>query len=250
MLACEKQGLFCWSAVVAGITLLIATAAAHAQPALFSETWESYTNGITPYGHWILDKGAWGNISDDGRDGGKCFLVQPKVQARLRHKVDFSACKDIVLQGWLFDSGSDDSRKINRCILGLTDEANSATVTNPLIRMGIGASGHHLTYTIVFYDRLQAKNSILVDTKLPSEKGWHFMRLEILHDRTVNYQVWNAAQTIEKKGSFGWAFDKAKFNYVVVGSGQASPGVAGWDDIKAGSLEQLGPAPRLPKAAP
>ena len=248
MFACEKRGLFRWNTFVA-VIILLATAVTQAEP-LFSENWEAYTNAVTPYGHWILDKGGWGNISDNGRGGGKCYFVEPHVQSRLRHKVDFSACKDIVLQGWLFDSGTGDNHQMNRCVLGLADAANSATVTNPLIRMGIGASGHHLTYTIVFYDHLQSKTSILVDTKLPSEKGWHFMRLEILHDRTVNYQVWNAAQTIEKKGSFGWAFDKAKFNCVIVGSGQATPGVVGWDDIQAGSLEQIGPPRSLPQAAP
>ena len=231
-----------WSALV-GLGTILAADLAGGQPAPFSETWESYTNGITPYSGWKLDRGSWGEISNRGLGGGKFYLVGEKSKSRIRHEVDLSAGQDIVLQGWLYDSGNE----VNCSVLGLIDKTNNSA--NALIRIGIGAADYR-TYTIVFYDRLQSDVAITVDTKLPFEKGWHFMRLDILQDRTVRYQVWNAAQTVEKKGSFGWAFDKKKLTWVTVGSLLVTPGAVGWDDIKAGSLEQIGPPPPLPHSPP
>jgi hypothetical protein len=55
---------------------------------------------------------------------------------------------------------------------------------------------------------------------------------------------------VEKKGSFAWVYDKAKFKFVVIGSVMLTPGEVGWDDIKVGSLGQIGPAPKLPSPKP
>ena len=216
---------------------LAATASGQPQP--FSETWESYTNDVTPYGSWILDKGgSWGNICDNGVNGGKGYLVGKDAAARIRHSVNLFKCEDIVLQGWLYDDASD---KTSRSVLGLTDEDNSSGKFQ--IRIGIGDPHFYTTYNVVFNDPLQSEKIIVVNTKLPREKGWHFMRLEIMHDRTVNYHVWNMARTVEKTGSFGWVFNKAKFNFVTIASVSTTPGAVGWDEIKAGSLDQVDPPP-------
>ena len=52
----------------------------------FSETWESCTNGVTPYGDWQLGSGTgftWGSISTSGLNGTKCYTIAAGQKSRI-----------------------------------------------------------------------------------------------------------------------------------------------------------------------
>src|SRR3954471_8096445 len=89
--------------IIASVTVIVTITIASGEPAIFSETWESYTNNITPYGGWILDRGTWSRLSDRGLGGGKFYQTHANKRSRIRHKIDLSDCKDVVMQGWLYD---------------------------------------------------------------------------------------------------------------------------------------------------
>jgi hypothetical protein len=229
--------------------VLLSAERAWCAPGYVSETWDSYTNNAAPFGDWKVDAARhceWGEIlSDKGPEHGKCYWVKAETKSRIVHDIDLSASKDIVLQGWLYDSGIADSKGG----IGFVDAADR--VGNNLIRIGL-IGGTHRAYVVVYYDPLQAKSSLTINTGMPVEKGWHFMRLDIHEDRSVTYRVWNADQTIENKGNFVWVFDKKKLTQVTIGAVPPTTGPLGFANIKVGDLEQVGPPPSLlgePKTA-
>lgn len=234
---CEPLGL-------AIIVCLLATSLAGAATQ-FTETWESYTNGATPYGDWQLGSGTgftWGGISSPGRENGKCYTIAANQKSRIVRPIVLDSHNHIALQGWLYDSGG-----ANRSVLGLARLVGSND--NSLIRIGAGSAAN---YTIQYFDSYQSTSVITVDTGLPAQAGWHFLRLDIMYDGnpsnlwTVTWRIWNAAQTAEKMGVFGWYFDRANCDYVTLGAAAATPAAMAWDDIKVGSLADVGPAPSLP----
>ncbi len=226
---------------------LLDTISRAAAPVQFTETWDSYATGTTPYGDWELEAGAWGTLNRPDADGAGRYHATPAGQTVwLRRAVDLRAHNHVVLQGWFYDSGSSS----NRSVLGF---AQTPTANNQsLLRMGSPSSA--TTYQLQYYTAPEGPVST-VDSLLTKELGWHFMRLDLVKDRdtTTNWngtwRVWNAAATVEKKGTMAWAFDATNVNWVMVGSGIASAGQTGWDDIRVGSLAQVGPPPALPAAA-
>ena len=138
----------------------------------FTETWEPYTSGVTPYGDWQLGSGtgfSWGGISTPGLDGsGKCYLVAAGQKSRIVRPIDLDTNSHVVLQGWLYDS----TGGANRSVLGLGSSPSAQDLT--LIRFGAGGGA---TYTIQHFD---GGSPVTVDTSLPVEAGWHFLRLDIV----------------------------------------------------------------------
>ncbi len=213
----------------------------------FTETWEAYTSGVTPYGDWQLGSGTgftWGSISTPGLDGsGKCYLVAANQKSRIVRPIDLD---------------SHDSRRPARLVIRL-DRRRQPQRSRPgqqpdredltLIRFGAGGGAN---YTIQHYEGGSLNT---VDTSLPVEAGWHFLRLDIVYDGnpsnlwTVTWRIWNAARTVEKMGVFGWHFDRVNCNYVTLGAAAATPGAMAWDDIKVGSIADVGPPPTLPLGA-
>lgn len=219
-----------------------------AAPAGFTETWESYPVGSTPYGSWQLEAGAWGSLLRPDSDGAGYYHATPAGQTVwLRRAIDLRAHDHVVLQGWFYDSGNTN----NRSVLGF---AQTPTVNNAsLLRMGAPSST--TTYRLQYYTTEGGAVST-VDSLMAKEPGWHFMRLDLARNRVnptnwnCTWRVWNAAATNESKRTFVWAFDATNVNWVTVGSGVASAGQTGWDDIRVGSLAEVGPPPPLPEAAP
>jgi len=225
------------------VYLLVAAQRVAAQTQ-FSETWEPYTSGVTPYGDWQLGSGSgfsWGSISTPGLDGsGKRYSVAAGQKSRILRPIDLDSHTHVVLQGWLYDSNGG----ANRSVLGLGSSPTATDLT--LIRFGAGGGA---TYTIQHYEGGSLNT---VDTALPVEAGWHFLRLDIVYDGnpgnlwTVTWRLWNAGRTVEKMGVFGWHFDRVNCNYVILGAAAATPAAMAWDDIKVGSTADVGPPPSLP----
>jgi len=223
------------------LILALSATTVWAIPAQWTETWEGYTNGVTPYDSWELQAGSWGGIFTPGLDSNKCYSVNQGQTSRIRKAVHLDDHTHIVLQGWLFDSGG-----LNNSMLGLAGDTTADD--NCMIR--IGATGA-ANYQIQYFDGLQSPSVITVDTGLPVEQGWHFVRLDIsftpnfLNIWNVKWRVWNAARTVEKSGEFGWWFAKADSNWVTVGSPVATPGAVAWDGIQVGSITDVGPPPPI-----
>jgi hypothetical protein len=222
--------------------------AASAAPGHFTETWESYATGVTPYGPWELEAGAWGTLLRPDADGAGYYHATPPGQTVwLRRTIDLRAHDHVVLQGWFYDSATAN----NRSALGFarTPAVNNAS----LLRMGAPSSA--TTYRLEYHTSEGGEVST-VDSLMARERGWHFMRLDLVRDRLTltnwngTWRVWNAAATNESKRTFVWAFDATNVNWVTVGSGVASAGQTGWDDIQVGSLAEVGPPPALPQATP
>jgi hypothetical protein len=51
-----------WNGIRALVLGLWMTHTASAAPSQFTETWESYATGATPYGSWELYAGTWGTL--------------------------------------------------------------------------------------------------------------------------------------------------------------------------------------------
>jgi len=209
----------------------------------FTETWEPYTSGVTPYGNWQLGSGSgftWGSISAAGLGGSQCYAVAANQKSRIVRPIDLDSHAHVVLQGWLYDSDGG----ANRGVLGLGSSPTATDLT--LIRFGAGGGA---TYTIQHYEGGSLNT---VDTMLPVEAGWHFLRLDIVYDGnpanlwTVTWRIWNAGRTVEKMGVFGWHFDRVNCNYVTLGAAAATPAAMAWDDIRVGSVADVGPPPSLP----
>lgn len=227
--------------IVVLVMLISLTGMAIAVPSTFSETWEGYTNGATPYGSWELQAGAWGGISTPGYDSNQCYSVAQGNTARIRKAVNLDDQTHIVLQGWLKDSGG-----ANSSMLGLAGD-NTAD-NNSMIRIGANSASN---YQVQYYEGL-GSGLITVDTGLAAEAGWHFTRLD-LEDTgfvgiwNVTWRMWNTAKTVERTGQFGWFFNKTDANYVTLGSPNATAGAVAWDDIEVGSLDDVGPPPVVPE---
>jgi hypothetical protein len=135
-------------------------------------------------------------------------------------------------------------------MLGL---ASFPTVTNnALVQMG--ATGKS-TYRIEYGNLAAGSAPIEIDTTLPVEAGWHFMRLDLVRDTSdatlwqATWRGWNTARTIEKTQSFSWRFDSAGVNWATLGSAAATAGTVAWDNVDVGPLGKVGPPPALPATA-
>lgn len=236
-------------AALCALTLLLPGIRSRAAaPAHFTETWESYATGATPIGPWELEAGSWGALARPDADGAGRYHSTPTAQTVwLRRAVDLSAHDHVVLQGWFYES----RHSGNRSALGL---ASSPSANNrSLIRMGLPSTGGN--YRLEYVSAADAPVSS-VDTLLPQETGWHFMRLDLVRDRTdsalwnVTWRGWNAAATQERKVTFAWNFDSANVRWITLGSPEKTSSAVGWDDVQVGSLAQVGPPPPLPWATP
>jgi len=86
-------------------------AASAAAPVQFTETWESYATGTTPYGPWELEAGSWGTLARPDADGAGRYHSTPAGQTVwLRRAVDLGSLDHVVLQGWFCDSGNAGTR--------------------------------------------------------------------------------------------------------------------------------------------
>ena len=209
----------------------------------FSESWETLATNTLPSSAWQLQTGGWGVIDQqDVRNAGRKHAVAVGQSTRLLRPVDLVGQDHVVLQGWLFSSGSTD-----RSMLGL---ASFPTVTNnSLVQMG--ATGKS-TYRIEYGNLAAGSTPIEIDTTLPVEAGWHFMRLDLIRDTTdatlwqATWRGWNTARTIEKTQSFSWRFDSAGVNWATLGSAAATAGAVAWDNVDVGPLGLVGPPAALP----
>ena len=215
-------------------------------PTRFSEAWESLATATLPASAWQLQTGGWGAIEQqDVRNAGRKHAVAAGQATRLMRPVDLAAQDHVVLQGWLFSTGTTD-----RSMLGL---ASFPTVTNnALVQMG--ATGKS-TYRIEYGNLAAGSAPIEIDTTLPVEAGWHFMRLDLVRDTSdatlwqATWRGWNTARTIEKTQSFSWRFDSAGVNWATLGSAAATAGTVAWDNVDVGPLGKVGPPPALPATA-
>jgi hypothetical protein len=212
----------------------------------FGETWERAATSRLPSGDWVLQSGTWGTVAQqDARGAGRKYAAAANQTSRLMRPVDLAGLDHVVVQGWFSDSAG-----TNRGMLGL---ASFPTVADAgLVRMGATAKG---TYRIEYVDPATPGVVTEIDTGLATEAGWHFMRLDLVKDQTppatwqATFRGWNAARTTETTKTFSWAFDPGLVRWATLGSAVASTGATAWDDVKVGSLADVGPPPALPVVA-
>jgi hypothetical protein len=210
-----------------------------------TETWEGMSTSRLPETEWRLQTGDWGSVEQrDVRGAGRKLAVGPNEITSLMRAIDVTTADHVVLQGWLSDSEG-----ANRSTLGL---ASFPTVADAgLIRIGATGKG---TYRVEYFDPASA-SIVEVDTALTIEAGWHFFRLDIvqrLSDQSmwdVTWRGWNAAETVEQRGTFAWQFDPTRVNWVTLGARSPTAGAVAWDEIAAGPLADVGPPPALPALA-
>ncbi|MBU6308360.1 MAG: discoidin domain-containing protein [Planctomycetes bacterium] len=207
------------------------------------ETWEQAATSRLPASGWVLQTGTLGTVAQqDARGAGRKYAIAANQSSRLMRPVSLSGLDHVVVQGWFSDSTGS-----NRGMLGL---ASFPTVADAaLVRMGATAKS---TYRIEYVDPAQPGVITEVDTGLAAEAGWHFMRLDLVRDpaNPVSWQAtfrgWNTARTSEVKKMFSWAFDPAQVRWATLGSAVASTAATAWDDVRVGSLAEVGPPPALP----
>ncbi len=213
----------------------------------FAETWEQSATSRLPTSDWVLQTGSLGTIAQqDARGAGRKYAAAAGQASRLMRAVDLTGHDHVVVQGWLSDDAN-----ANQSMLGL---ASFPTVADAgLVR--IGAAGK-ATYHIQHGDPARPGTVAEIDTGLAVEPGWHFMRLDLVRDLANpatwqgTFRGWNTARTAEVKQTFSWAFDPTLVRWATLGSAVASPGATAWDDVRVGSLADVGPAPALPAPLP
>jgi len=211
----------------------------------FAETWESAATSRLEGGPWVLQTGSWGAVAQqDARGAGRKYAAAANQASRLMRPVDLAGLDHVVVQGWLSDAAG-----TNRSMLGLASFPTAADAA--LVRMGASAKG---TYRIEYVDAAQPGVVVELDTGLAVEPGWHFMRLDLVRDQAnpatwqATFRGWNAARTTQVTKTFSWAFDPALVRWATLGSPVASTGATAWDDVRVGSLADVGPTPALPAA--
>jgi len=213
----------------------------------FVETWEAAATSRLEGSAWVLQTGSWGAVAQqDARGAGRKYAAAASQASRLMRPVDLAGSSHVVVQGWLSDSAGS-----NRSMLGLASFPTAADAA--LVRMGALAKG---TYRIEYVDPAQPGVVVELDTGLAVEPGWHFMRLDLVRDQAnpatwqATFRGWNAARTAQVTKAFSWAFDPALVRWATLGSAVASAGATAWDDVRVGSLAEIGPPPALPVPVP
>ena len=218
-----------------------------------------------PEGPWQLASGVWGSVAQQDVSGaGRKYAVAPGQVSQLRRAVSFSGHDHVVLEGWLHipeqetdgtlgpASSRNDHRHRRRSrgthsVLGLA----SSEMVDGAATIRIGATGRD-TYRVQYFEAQGSKPAMRdIDTGAAVEPGWQLLRLDLVRDVDVpntwlaTWRVWNAARSVEKRGSRVLPFDMDAVAWATLGSTKASAAGYSWDRVRVGSIQLAGPPPAL-----
>lgn len=213
----------------------------------WTENWDSYVSGATPYDGWVLGNGVWEPLSGgQARSGEQSYRIMPGTVSRIGKAVGFDASttEGLTLEGWFYDSAGTSSMK--RTWLGVQNWSGAVpNVTKAMVRIGCNNA---TSYQVHYMDAAL----VTVNTGLANETGWHYTKLELLPagdgtNWTCNWQI-NAVNGTPYTGSFTWAWAAAAANTVTLGYNYSCSMEVDWDDISVapnvvpepGSLLALG----------
>lgn len=252
---------------VAVASLVIAGSVMAWAPEYVSENWDGYTSGGTPYEdrmvygpnnsvYWELRGGALMELTGGALSSPHAYRIPAGSASKISYNVDFDGVFDgntahdqIVLQGWMYDSGNPSTSW-----LGLGKHADEYQ-NNGLIRIGNDGGS---TYKVQYGKVLESEGLMTVDTGMPISEGWHYMRVELLNTNYLGFweATWMVGSDYQgdygnigpgsgrfaqwRDGSFSWFFDRASATSVILGSEYETAGTVAWDNIAAGSYDFVG----------
>lgn len=207
-------------------TLLILSMASMAN-AGWTETWESYVSGATPYDGWSLINGTWMGLGlpNHTPGGDQSYKITAGATSRITKGLGFAATDQtsITLEAWFYDSNGASSSK--RTWVGLQ---NDGVVDNALAR--IGCNNLPAGYTFHYYNgALQ-----MVNTGLGNETGWHYTKLVFTKQTAPNWKIdWqiNSVAGTPYTGSVTYAWSASTVNAVALGYNYSTTVEVDWDDI-------------------
>jgi len=194
----------------------------------WTETWESYTSGSTPYDNWSLGNGTWIGLGAPNHTtgGSKSYQITGGSTSRISKPLGFTATDQtsITLEAWFYDSNGGTSSK--RTWVGLQ---NGVAVDNAMVR--IGCNNAPAGYQLHYYNSAL----VTVNTGLGNETGWHYTKLVFTKQSGSNWKIdWridNAAQTQQYTGSVTYAWTAATASTVTLGYNYSTTAEVDWDDI-------------------
>lgn len=212
--------------LVAGFAVLMTTGIAIAQTG-WTENWDSYVSGTTPYGSWVLGNGTWGPLSGgQSRSPSQSYRITAGATSRIGRDLGFNPADTAgaTLEGWFYDTNGASGSK--RSWLGFQ---NDFSVDNALVRIGMN---NQAQYQVHYYN---SGTLVQLNTGLGNETGWHYVKLELVPagdgtNWTCNWQI-NAVNGTPYVGSFTWGWLPANAKKVVVGYNYSSTYEVDWDDI-------------------
>lgn len=211
--------------LVAGFTVLMTTGIAIAQTG-WTENWDSYVSGTTPYGPWVLGNGVWEPlVGGQYQSPSQSYRIMGGSVSRIGRDLGFNPADTAgaTLEGWFYDTNGASGSK--RSWLGFQ---NDFSVDNALVRIGMN---NQAQYQVHYWNgALQT-----VNTGLGNQTGWHYVKLELIPagdgtNWTCNWQI-NAVDGTPYVGSFTWGWLPANAKKVVVGYNYSSTYEVDWDDI-------------------
>lgn len=210
-------------------TLMVVFTASMASAAGWTETWESYTSGDTPYDNWVLGNGTWMGLGTPNHTAGgtQSYKITAGSTSRIGKNLGFTASAQdvIVVDGWFYDSSGASSSK--RTWLGIQNEF---AVDTALARIGCNNAAAGYQFHYYTGGALQ-----IVQTGAPNETGWHYTKL--VFTKQPNGTDWKIDWRVDKTGgqqytgSVTYAWGAATATKVVVGYNYSTTVEVDWDDI-------------------
>jgi hypothetical protein len=207
------------------VAVIILGAASMAGAAGWTETWETYTSGNTPYDSWALNTGTWMTLGAPNHTpgGSKSYQIAAGGGSRIGKDLGFTASSQdvITLDGWLYDSNADSSK---RTWLGLQNEF---TVDNALVRIGCN---NNANYQFHYYTTALQ----MVNVGFGNEVGWHYCKLVLTKKPAGQWQVdWRMDKVdgTQYTGSATYDWGASTASKVLVGYNYSTTYEVDWDDI-------------------
>lgn len=190
----------------------------------WTETFDTYTSGTTPYGSWVLGNGTWQGLTAQSHSPSQAYNVAAGQTSRIGRDLGFTIAgsTQVGVEGWFYDSNGASASK--RTWMGLQ---NNFAVDSALVRIGCNNLG---TYQVHYYNGAL----VTIDTGLTNQTGWHYQRLLLTkqsgNDWRVDWQI-NAVDGTAYTGNFTYAWGAAAATKAVLGYNYSTTNAVAFDDI-------------------
>ncbi|MCX6376907.1 MAG: PEP-CTERM sorting domain-containing protein [Armatimonadetes bacterium] len=206
--------------------VIILGAASMAGAAGWTETWEGYTRGSTPYDSWVLNTSAWMTLGTPNHTpgGSKSYQITATSVSRIGKNLGFVASQQdvITLDGWFYDSTTASTK---RSFGGIQNEF---AVDTALARIGCNN-------TTVYQFHYINPALVTVSCGFGNQVGWHYWKLVFTKQTGgTNWKVdWQLNETggTPHTGTVTYAWGAATATKVVIGYNYSNTYEVDWDDI-------------------
>jgi len=210
------------------VALIILVAAGMAGAAGWTETWEGYTSGNTPYDSWVLGNGTWMTLGTPNHTAGGAQSYKiggtPAPISRIGKNLGFTAsAQDVItLDGWFYDSSTASTK---RTFGGIQNEF---AVDTALARIGCNNGAQYQFHYI-------NPALVTVNVGFGNQVGWHYWKLVFTKQTGgVNWKVdWRLDKVdgTPYTGTVTYAWGAATATKVVIGYNYSNTYEVDWDDI-------------------